>query len=113
MRTKTEHEEQREFVSWFRKNHSDVRIFAIPNGGERSLSQASRLKCEGVLKGVPDLFIPAWNLWIEMKTENGRLSPEQKDWLTHLESFCGHSTLVCYGCEDAQNQVLAFKKLTR
>ena len=29
--TPTEHEEQREFVRWFRKVYAPVRIFAIPN----------------------------------------------------------------------------------
>ena len=62
-RIPTEHEEQRELVRWFRQGYKGVRIFAIPNGGARSIATAGRLKVEGVSPGVPDLFIPAWRLW--------------------------------------------------
>ncbi len=30
---RTEHEEQRDFVKWFRQSFPATRIFAIPNGG--------------------------------------------------------------------------------
>lgn len=108
---KTEHEIQREFVSWFKKLYMpEVRIFAIPNGGKRSLSEACRLKVEGVSAGVPDLFIPAWNLWIEMKSEKGRLSTEQKDWITYLASI-GHIACVAYGLEDAKRLLVLHKPI--
>ena len=104
-RIPTEHEEQREFVSWFRKTYPSVRIFAIPNGGARSPSVAGRLKAEGVSKGVPDLYIPAWRTWVEMKrTKGGTVSPEQKDWHQYLES-CGDCVIIAKGCSDAQQQV--------
>jgi hypothetical protein len=84
-------------VSWFRKTFPDVRIFAIPNGGKRSKREAERLKLEGVSPGVPDLFIPQWRLWIEMKTaKGGRTSDEQKDWIRYLESL-GDLVLLCHG----------------
>jgi hypothetical protein len=104
----TEHEEQRDFVRWFRRKFSDVRIFAIPNGGNRSQSAGAKLKAEGVSAGVPDLFVPAWRLWIEMKRQKGgRVSPEQTDWMQYLESL-GHTCLLCPGSENAQAQVDAF-----
>ena len=86
-RIPTEHEEQRLLVQWFRRKWPDVRIFAIPNGGYRSRATAGRLKAEGVSPGVPDLFIPAWRLWVEMnRAKGGSLSAEQKDWIQYLES---------------------------
>ena len=98
----TEHEEQREFVRWFRQNYPGVRIFAIPNGGARTPSAAGRLKAEGVSKGVPDLYIPAWRVWIEMKRKKGgAVSPEQKDWLAHLNEQ-GYRAEVCKGFEAAK-----------
>ena len=104
-RIPTEHEEQREFVRWFRQTWPGVRILAIPNGGARSISTAGRLKAEGVCAGVPDLFIPAWRLWVEMKrTKGGSVSADQKDWLQYLEGI-GHTAIVCRGCEDAKRQV--------
>lgn len=95
-------------VSWFRKTYPGVRIFAIPNGGKRSPSEALRLKNEGVSAGVPDLFVPAWGLWVEMKKEaGGRLSPAQKGWKEYLETL-GHTVLVCHGFEAAKAAIAAF-----
>lgn len=105
---KTEHEEQRDFVMWFRQTYPDIRIFAIPNGGKRNASEAVRLKCEGVTAGVPDLFIPDWNLWVEMKTEKkGRISDAQKDWIEYLNRI-GHTATVANGCDAAKRFVIEF-----
>lgn len=104
--TPSEHYEQRELVSWFRKTYPTVRIFSIPNGGQRSIAAAGRLKVEGVSPGVPDLFIPAWKLWIEMKRiKGGSVSAEQKDWIAYLESV-GYCAKVCRGAEDAKRQII-------
>lgn len=103
-RIPTEHEEQRLFIQWFRQTYPGTIIFAIPNGGARSAATAARLKAEGVLPGVPDLFVPAWGLWIEMKrAKGGKVSPEQKEWHDYLAS-CGYRVIVCRGCPDAINQ---------
>ena len=100
-RIPTEHEEQRQLVSWFRKTYPGVRIFAIPNGGMRNKTTAMKLKAEGVSPGVPDLFIPAWALWIEMKRQRGgSVSFEQKDWHAYLVSI-GHKVLIAKGFDDA------------
>ena len=102
----SEHLEQVRLVSWFRRQYPDVRIFAIPNGGIRSASQGANLKAEGVSAGVPDIFIPAWSLWIEMKrSTGGTVSPAQKDWIAYLESI-GHSVIVGRGFEDAKQQII-------
>ena len=101
-RIRTEHEEQRELVSWFRKTYPDVVIFAIPNGGARSASVAGRLKAEGVLPGVPDLFIPEWRTWVEMKrTKGGSVSKDQKELHNYLASV-GYCVIVAKGCEEAK-----------
>ena len=102
----SEHLEQVRLVSWFRRSYPDVRIFAIPNGGLRSVSQGAALKASGTVAGVPDLFVPAWLLWIEMKRETGgTLSPAQKDWLEYLQGI-GHQCIVGRGFEDAKRQIL-------
>lgn len=104
----SEHWEQAQVVSWFRRKYDPVRIFAIPNGGWRSKATAIKLKVEGVSRGVPDLFVPQFGLWIEMKRiKGGRLSPEQKDWITYLEE-AGNAVLVCYGHEHAIQEIDAF-----
>lgn len=104
----TEHMEQVTFVSWFRRTYEGVLIFAIPNGGFRHKATAERLKSEGVVSGIPDLHVPAWSLWVEMKRQKGgRLSPEQREKIAYLESN-GHTCIVAKGAEDAMSQVRAF-----
>ena len=102
---RSEHVEQREFVQWWRRTYPDHWIFAIPNGGWRTPSTALKLKLEGVSPGVPDLFVPTINLFIEMKAEGGRLSEAQEDWIFYLMSR-GLRVIVGYGFEDAKEKVL-------
>ena len=113
LRTPTEHEEQREYVRWFRQTYPEVKIMAIPNGGARSPATASRLKAEGVSPGVPDLFVPAWGLWVEMKrAKGGKVSPEQKEWHQYLES-CGYRVIVGLGKADAIKQTQQTKEIIK
>lgn len=102
----TEHEEQREFVRWFRMLYRGVRIHSIPTGGHRHIAVAAKMKAEGATPGVPDLFIPEWRLWVEMKrTQGGVVSPEQKDWINYLQNV-GYRAIVCKGADDAKKQIV-------
>ncbi len=102
----SESKEQMLLVQWMRRTYPPVRIFAIPNGGGRSMSQGAKLKAEGVTRGVPDLYIPAWRMWVEMKREKGgRIDPDQADWHEYLQSI-GDTVLVGYGFEDAKQKIL-------
>lgn len=104
-RIPTEHEEQRELVKWFRQSFDGVRIFAIPNGGARSITTAAKLKVEGVSAGVPDLYVPAWKLWIEMKrTKGGVVDKAQKDWHDYLTAI-GDRVIVCRGADEAKRMI--------
>jgi hypothetical protein len=105
----SEHVEQRCFVEWVRLKHG-VRIFAIPNGGKRNPREAMRLVVEGVSSGVPDLFVPEWLLWVEMKTKVGIVSKQQKDWIDYLNGIPGHTAIVARGFEDGMAQVGEFLK---
>ena len=104
----SEHSEQVGFINWFRSQYPEILIFAIPNGEKRAISVAKRLKAEGVVRGVPDLFIPAWNLWIEMKrVSGGRLSTDQKQMISYLENI-GHTVIVGKGATDASQHIRKF-----
>lgn len=97
----SEHVEHRNYVSQFKKRYPGVMIFSVPNGGKRGKVTAHKLALEGLLPGVPDLFIPEWRLWVEMKRQKGgRLSHAQKEVIPELERI-GYTVLVGYGCNHA------------
>lgn len=73
---------QKSCITWFRYQYPKHTIFAIPNGGARNIREAVRLKVEGTLAGVADLFLMAANknyngLFIEMKIGKGKQSDAQ------------------------------------
>ena len=74
-----EHEIQKAIVNYVRYTLPDALIFAIPNGGQRSITTAQFLKSEGVLAGIPDLcFIyKGLVMFFEVKTEKGKLTDNQ------------------------------------
>jgi hypothetical protein len=115
----TEHEEQVTLVNWFRWKFPGVLIHAIPNGahlaGSTRLRQAKvvRMKQEGLVPGVPDLHVPAWDLWIEMKRrKGGRLSEDQREQIAYLQSI-GDTVLIAEGVDDAVDQITALRARQR
>lgn len=63
----------------------------IPNGGKRSKGEGGKLKAMGVRKGLVDFMLPRKHLgWqglaVELKAPEGRLTPEQREWLEALAS---------------------------
>ena len=108
--TPSEDQEQAWLVSWLRREHPSVRIFAIPNGGGRSKAQGAILKATGTSPGVPDLMIPTpcgqhHGLFVEMKrTKGGSVSKEQKDWIAYLQAQ-GYQAIVCRGFEEAKREI--------
>lgn len=104
---RSEDREQMLFVQWFKRNHIGEMIFHIPNGGKRMPSEAAKLKAMGVLAGVPDLFIPKYKLFIEMKRiKGGILSDKQKECINYL--ICAdYHVIIATGFEDAITQFQA------
>lgn len=102
---KSESSEQIRLVGRIRHFYPDTVVFAIPNGGGRSPMEATRLKEEGVLSGVSDLFImearDGWfGLFIEMKRrEGGSVSDEQRRFMKKAKSL-GYKCIVAHGCEE-------------
>ena len=98
--------EQQGFITWFRGKYPGVLIFAIPNGGYRNITTAKTLRKEGVVPGVPDLFVPAWKLFIEMKKmKGGVVSQDQWKVILALKE-CGYTVIIGRGAEDASRKVL-------
>lgn len=109
-----EHRLQCSCVTWFRLQYPRLVLFAIPNGGARSITTGAMLKAEGVLTGVADLFLmfPVklfHGLFIEMKTDKGRQSESQKKFQMLAESN-GYKYVVCRSFEDFKNEILTYLK---
>lgn len=108
-----EHWEQVVFVRnakcWLPEQLKDL-IFAIPNGGVRHIGTANKLKQEGVVAGVPDIFfehsrLGYHGLRIEMKKKDGGYaSDSQRKMLANLNK-AGYYAIVCHGADEAM-QVL-------
>ena len=103
MKNASEHAHQVTLINWFESNYPQYkgRLFTVPNGGLRNKSVAAKLKAEGLRPGVPDLFLPVASngyhgLFIEMKSEKGRASPHQLDWIEYLNG-AGYKAVVCNG----------------
>jgi hypothetical protein len=87
----SEHEIQCSIVQWARLKKLTM-LIAIPNGGLRNIIVAKKLKMEGVVSGVSDLFFAYpmngfHGLWIEVKTKNGKLSSSQDLWIKNMKFF--------------------------
>lgn len=107
----SESQHQQSFVAWWSVVHRtfglpEAALFAIPNGGARSMATGARLRKEGVRAGIPDMLLAvpagqAHGLFLEMKRcRGGRVSKAQKATMGVFESL-GYQVAVCYGCRDA------------
>ena len=93
-------------VRWFRYNLPSIIIASIPNGGYRNMVTASIMKAEGALAGMPDLVIlrPSQGfcgLFIEMKSETGRLSKSQTELHRRLIDE-GYQVAICRTFDEFQ-----------
>ena len=113
----TEHAHQVALMAWIALTKQWFpamdKIFAVPNGGERNLIVASRLKAEGVKAGVPDLCLPYpvkpfHGLFIEMKKPKGKgASDDQLKRLGELQ-MDGYAACICFGYEEAANALVIY-----
>lgn len=105
----TEAQHQISFVLWVKTIHPDVIFWHTPNGESRDAQVGAKLKRMGVLKGVPDLFFPAYQLFIELKSDKGCLSKDQKKLKPTLEKL-GYTWITAYGFPDAVEKFTIFLK---
>ena len=109
-------------VSWFRIVHPELArlLHHSANEGKRTTrivhthagtrvvcSGGARLKAMGMQTGFPDLFLAVpsrgmHGLFIEMKSETGRLEPSQREMLALL-SEQGYATAICRSLDDFQH----------
>ena len=112
----SEHTEQVAVIQWYRYQYPKFAkcLWAIPNGGVRHIGTAVKLKAEGGLSGISDLFlmIPAaeyHGLFIELKVKGGKLSDSQKEFIGNA-TLMGYQAVVCYGFEQAKDAITEYLK---
>jgi len=117
----TEAQEQEALFKWAEFNGRIIPelslLFHIPNGGKRDIITASRLKAQGVKRGVPDLFLPIprgthHGLFIEMKRIGATTTTEQEEWLVTLQSV-DYKAVVCEGWVAAADTIKRYLNLPR
>ena len=106
---------QQACIKWFDLQYPEYSqiLFAIPNGGKRSVITASIMKKEGVRRGVLDIFFAKekirtlsgvicneyYGLFIEIKTKEGKLSKEQKEFIKKVEAE-GFKCEICRSLDE-------------
>lgn len=113
-----EHDLQVGCVRWFRLAYPSLGrlLFAIPNGGQRNVIVARKLKAEGVVAGIPDLFLAVkrggyGGLFIEMKNgSKGKLSEAQKTMCDLLQT-AGYKIAVCRSFEEFEHTIKLYFEL--
>lgn len=115
----TEHYEQIKLFQWAKAQsakHAPLSmLFAIPNGGQRNIITATKLKAEGVKSGVPDIMLAypsshAHGLFLEMKSPKGKVSTNQREWIGAL-SASGYMCVVCYSFDEAKKVICEYLEI--
>ena len=109
-RMRTEHEEQVMLIKMldlYKQTIPEAQLlFAIPNGGKRTIGTARKLKAEGVKAGIPDLFLPVargryHGMFIEMKREKVGCTTAAQERMIEALQTQDYAAVVCHGCNDA------------
>lgn len=122
-RSGTEHGEQAAVFCWAAQNRAQypelVWMYAIPNGGGRSMAQGAALKAEGVKAGVADICLPVVRmhsrgncpgLYIEMKRSKGIPSDITKEQVAFAVFVIrqGYVWIPCFGWEQAKHSIISY-----
>jgi hypothetical protein len=112
--------EQAKVIAWARANERNYpylwMLHSSLNGLKRTKNAQGKAKAQGMLSGVPDLFMPvaignSKGLYIEMKSAKGRISPEQSKFLKAASDF-GYSCFICYSAVDAIDKIKGYYNLS-
>lgn len=110
MRQQPEAAIQKQIVDFIRVVAPELLVFAIPNGSQRTASGRPANAVYGMVSGAPDLAVvcPTGKmLWLEVKSEKGRVSDAQLKFHWELEKR-GH---VCAVVRSIDEVKLAFKAM--
>ena len=108
-----ESEEQQALFQWAKLMQGQYPelslLHAIPNAGKRNVIQGARMKREGMLAGVSDIFLPVsrggyHGLYIELKVKGNTTSASQKWWIAETTKQ-GYYSTVCVGWVEASEVI--------
>ena len=110
----SEHEIQVSCINWFRLVYPKYLIYAIPNGSQRNIIVATKLKAEGVTSGIPDLHVPIakngyHGLYVEMKAGKNKPTGNQLTIMDKLRNE-GYKCVVCYSLDEFMQEVKDYFK---
>jgi len=102
-------------VNWIHAQYPGILMTISPSGMKLPIGVATKLKRMGYRAGTPDLLILEprggfHGLFIELKSDTGRLSDHQAEFLEELNARKYHST-VCYGFIDAESTIKSYMNL--
>ncbi len=117
----TKHLEDAELIAFFdwvrwneKKNPILKTIFHVENERKCTPAQGARRKRKGVRAGIPDIIVPIsrrpfCGLFIELKTDKGKVSKEQKEIMAMLYSL-GHAVYIARSGKEAIDLVTNYLK---
>ena len=98
-----------EYWAWAHKSFGlpEFALMSYPAGGLRHKSTAGKLKATGTRRGIPDILFPVarggfFGLVIEMKSQTGRLTDQQRVVIPWFESI-GWRAEIAYTATAAIN----------
>lgn len=107
-----EDHEQAALFEWA-SYHKELKwMHSIPNGGQRHIATAAKLKKTGVKAGVLDIFLPVWRppyngLYIEMKVGKNKLTPAQAEF-SDFVTMNNFKVAVCYSASEAIGEIMKY-----
>ena len=105
--------EQAKVIAWARANENNYpylwMLHSSLNGVKMTKAQAGRAIAQGMLSGVPDLFLPVpkngyHGLFIEMKYGSNKVTENQEKFLQNAAN-AGYAVSVCYSANEAIKRI--------
>ena len=105
--------EQAKVIAWARANERNYPYLQLLhcslNGVKMTKAQAGRAIAQGMLSGVPDLFLPVpkngyHGLFIEMKYGSNKVTENQEKFLQNAANV-GYAISVCYSANEAIKRI--------
>jgi hypothetical protein len=105
--------EQAKVIAWARANENNYPYLQLLhcslNGVKMTKAQAGCAIAQGMLSGVPDLFLPVpkngyHGLFIEMKYSSNKVTENQEKFLQNAANV-GYAISVCYSANEAIKRI--------